>query len=220
MWVLLAGGWTKPLHTKASQCHLSRLPRWLSGKESSCNARAVGLNPGSVRSPVGGHGNPLQYSFSENPVDRGDLQATVIGSQKVGHDWSNLKRMNTIWTLCFSWGDSSTVLCSGEGCRPVVYCPNQSTSGTGSVSQLLRQAQEPCLTNLGSQWSWPTSYLALWLGFPSDERMGQTYFLRWLEHLNGDESSQDRNSEVGTFSPGPEGVFVPSTTSLVSWMGI
>ena len=27
--------------------------------------------PGSVRSPGGGHGNPLQYSFLENPMDRG-----------------------------------------------------------------------------------------------------------------------------------------------------
>ena len=39
------------------------LPWWLSGKESSWNAGAsgdVGLNPGSGRSPGGGHGNPLQ----------------------------------------------------------------------------------------------------------------------------------------------------------------
>ena len=31
----------------------------------------VGLIPGLGRSPGGGHGNPLQYSFLENPVDRG-----------------------------------------------------------------------------------------------------------------------------------------------------
>ena len=30
----------------------------------------VGLIPGSGRSPGGGHGNPLQYSFVENPMDR------------------------------------------------------------------------------------------------------------------------------------------------------
>ena len=35
--------------------------------------------PGLGRSPEGGHGNPLQYSCLENPVDRG-LQS--IGSQK------------------------------------------------------------------------------------------------------------------------------------------
>ena len=27
--------------------------------------------PGSGRSPGGGHGNPLQYSFLEDPMDRG-----------------------------------------------------------------------------------------------------------------------------------------------------
>ena len=30
--------------------------------------------PGSGRSPGGGHGNPLQYSFLENPMDRGAWQ--------------------------------------------------------------------------------------------------------------------------------------------------
>ena len=28
--------------------------------------------PGSGRSPGGGHGNPLQYSCLENPMDRGE----------------------------------------------------------------------------------------------------------------------------------------------------
>ena len=33
--------------------------------------RDVGSIPGSRRSPGGGHGNPLQYSCLENPMDRG-----------------------------------------------------------------------------------------------------------------------------------------------------
>ena len=33
--------------------------------------------PGSGRSPGGGHGNPLQYSFLENPLDRGAWWATA-----------------------------------------------------------------------------------------------------------------------------------------------
>ena len=33
--------------------------------------RGVGLIPGSGRSLGGGHGKPLQYSFLENPMDRG-----------------------------------------------------------------------------------------------------------------------------------------------------
>ena len=37
----------------------------------------VGPIPGPVRSPGGGHGNPLQYPCLENPRDRGAWQATV-----------------------------------------------------------------------------------------------------------------------------------------------
>ena len=41
------------------------------------NIRDVGFIPGLGRSPGGGHGNPLQYSCLENPMDRGAWQATV-----------------------------------------------------------------------------------------------------------------------------------------------
>jgi len=34
------------------------------------NIRDTGSIPGSGRCPGGGHGNPLQYSFLENPMDR------------------------------------------------------------------------------------------------------------------------------------------------------
>ena len=38
--------------------------------------------PGSGRSPGGEHGNPLQYSCLENPMDRGAWLATVHGAIK------------------------------------------------------------------------------------------------------------------------------------------
>ena len=38
-----------------------------------------GSIPGSGRSPGGGHGNPLQDSCLENPMDRGAWQAAVHG---------------------------------------------------------------------------------------------------------------------------------------------
>ena len=37
----------------------------------------VGLIPGSGRSPGEGNGNPLQYSYLENPKDRGVWQVTI-----------------------------------------------------------------------------------------------------------------------------------------------
>ena len=66
------------------------LPRWLSGKESACNARDVGLIPGSGRSTGGGHGNPLQYSCLENSMDRGAWWATVYGASNSQTQLSNL----------------------------------------------------------------------------------------------------------------------------------
>ena len=61
-------------------------------KTSPANAgdiREAGLIPGSGRSPGAGHGNPLQYSCLENPMDReawGGGVATVHRSQRVGHN--------------------------------------------------------------------------------------------------------------------------------------
>ena len=41
--------------------------------------RDMGSISGSGRSPGGGHGNLLQYSYLENPMDKGAWQATVHG---------------------------------------------------------------------------------------------------------------------------------------------
>jgi len=41
------------------------------GKASTCNAGDLGSIPGSGKSPGEGNGNPLQYSWLENPMDRG-----------------------------------------------------------------------------------------------------------------------------------------------------
>ena len=52
------------------------LPGGASGKEFVCNAgdfRGASSIPGSGRSPGGGNGDPLQYCFLGNPVDKGAL---------------------------------------------------------------------------------------------------------------------------------------------------
>ena len=48
-------------------------------KKLTFNARDMGLIPGLGRSTERGHGNPLQYSCLENPMDRGAWWATVYG---------------------------------------------------------------------------------------------------------------------------------------------
>ena len=78
------------LHSMGSQrvrhdCSLSLsvflgFPGGSVGKESACNAgdaEVIGLIPGSGRSSGGGHGNLLQFSCLENPMDRGAWWATV-----------------------------------------------------------------------------------------------------------------------------------------------
>ena len=67
------------------------------GKESACNAEDPGWIPGLGRSPVGGDGNPLQYSCLENSMEKelGRLQS--MGSQRVGHD----RATNTFTFLSF-----------------------------------------------------------------------------------------------------------------------
>ena len=52
------------------------------GKESACNAGDLGSIPELGRSLGGGHGNPLQFSCLENPMDRGAWWAAVRGVAK------------------------------------------------------------------------------------------------------------------------------------------
>ena len=67
--------------------HLGGFPGGSDGKESPCNAGDLG----SI--PEGGHGNPVQYSCLENPMDRGDWRATFIVSQRVRHNWTYYAHM-------------------------------------------------------------------------------------------------------------------------------
>ena len=54
-------------------------PGGSSGKESACIAGNPGSILGSGRFPGEEHGNPLQYSCLENPMDRGAWWVTVHG---------------------------------------------------------------------------------------------------------------------------------------------
>ena len=64
-------------------------PKGSVGKESACNAGDTGdagLIPGLGRSPGEGNGNPLHYTYLENPMGRGAWQARVQSVARVGHD--------------------------------------------------------------------------------------------------------------------------------------
>ena len=66
-------------------------------------------NPESGRSPRGGHGNPLQYSCLENPMDRGAWLVTVYG---VTNCWTWMK-----WL----WGRHGIIPWQGWG--NYIVCP-------------------------------------------------------------------------------------------------
>ena len=69
-------------------------PRWLNGKGSACDVgdiRDAGSIPGLGRSSGGGHGNPLQYSCLESPMDKGAWQATV---HRVSRSQTLLKQLS------------------------------------------------------------------------------------------------------------------------------
>ena len=60
-------------------------------KNTPANAGDLDLIPGLGRSPGGGHGNPLQYSSLENPMDRGAWQTIVHEDAK---SWTGLKQFS------------------------------------------------------------------------------------------------------------------------------
>ena len=75
------------------------LPWWPSGKESACSVGNTGSMPVSGRSPGGGHGNPLQYSYRENPRDRGAWWATIhaVTKSQTGLKWLSV---HTLYVFC------------------------------------------------------------------------------------------------------------------------
>ena len=65
-------------------------PAGTNGKDPPANIgdeRDSGLIPGYGRSPKEGHGNPLQYSFLENLMDRGTWWTTVHRPAKCQTGW-------------------------------------------------------------------------------------------------------------------------------------
>ena len=82
--------------TRMLWCELSE---WLSGKEFLCSAGDTGdvdSVPSSGRFPGGEHGNPLQYSYLENPMDRGGWWAIV---HRIAKSQTRLKGLSTCFDV-------------------------------------------------------------------------------------------------------------------------
>ena len=69
------------------------------GSDGKCGR--PGSIPGLGRSPGGGHGNPLQYSCLDNPMDRGAWRAAVHGLAKSQTPLNNkAQHIYKIMSLC------------------------------------------------------------------------------------------------------------------------
>ena len=65
------------------------------------NARDVGSIPGIGRSPREGNGNPLQFPYQENPINRGAWQATVFGVSRSQTGLSGWAQLTALACLFF-----------------------------------------------------------------------------------------------------------------------
>ena len=141
-------------------------PGGASGKKTSStsagDARGTGSIPGSGRSPGGGNGNPLQYSYLENPKDRGAWWATVHGATK-SVTWPSNWKHNTH----FMWRWTVFPRClhthSREMILPQVPSPLQGFPG-GSVVKNLPVMQEKQVQSLG--WEDPPGERRKWQPTP------------------------------------------------------
>ena len=78
-----------------SQCISGASPVVLVVKNLHANAediRDMGLISGLGGYPGGGHGNPVQYSCLESPMDRGAWRATIY---RITKSWTRLKWLST-----------------------------------------------------------------------------------------------------------------------------
>ena len=100
---------------------------WLRGKiKSACNAGDLCLISALGRSPGEGHGNPLQYSYLKNPMDRGAWGAAV---QEVAKSHMQLK-----WLSSSSGTPFSTSSAELHGTRAHTVPGGATDTGLISVS--------------------------------------------------------------------------------------
>ena len=90
-------------------------PGGTSVQNPPASAGVTGLIPGSGRSPGESHGNPLQYSCLENPMERGAWQVTV---HSVSKRWTQLKQLRTHTFIL--------LVIKSLYCHRYVYCETKS----------------------------------------------------------------------------------------------
>ena len=93
-------------------------------KKLPTNTEDAGLISGPGISPGEGNGNPLQYCYPGNPMNRGAWKAMIHRSQRVRHHSNGVGRL--LWSPKWTrdpeqWGQRDTPPCISQ-CRP--RCPD------------------------------------------------------------------------------------------------
>ena len=157
-WGFNIGIWgrdTNRCQAQTGHKHLASLG--LSGKESACNARDMGLIPGSGRSPGEGNANSLQCSCLGNPMGGGAWWIVVHGVTKESNVSLVTKQHRTFGpshTRNQKWGPVSH--CSKDNKearlveRKVCFILDASNRGRGRVDTCPK-ADSPTLLTISGQ---------------------------------------------------------------------
>ena len=86
--------------------------------------RDRGLIPGSGRSPEGGHGNLLQYSCLENPMDRGAWRAIA---HRVTKSQTQLKQFSTVGGEGLQFSSSDSLQMASHFLQPTSFLNSYSS---------------------------------------------------------------------------------------------
>ena len=160
------------------------------GKESACNAEDLGSIPGSGRSPGEGNGNPLQYSYLENHMNRGVFWATGHGVAKLDMtEWLPHCPIHGCesWTIknAEHWRIDTFELCWKTLESPLGSKEIKSVNPKGNHSWIFigRTDAEAETSNLDLMWSANSLEKSLMLGKTEGRRRRGSQKMRWLDGI-------------------------------------
>ena len=151
---------------------LENLPAKAGDRRDARDTGLIRLIPELGRCPGGGHGNPLQYSCLENPMDRGVWRATVHGVVK---SQTGLKRISTasdhfVIVTADILTQTESLCCASEfSSSPAVYfCVSLMNRNSSKAGEPLPRGSAP--SGVPGKSPHPSSALSLGLGlqWPSD----------------------------------------------------
>ena len=132
---------------------------------STGDIREMGPITGSRRSSGGGYGNPLQYSWLENPMDRGAWWAIVHRVTELDMTEATLHARIVVVIICIN--------------LPLLL---ENTRFLPLVLKVMHNLAFPCISNLKFSHSWPSAMLASSSSSYLSSFLFLYFSLFWLQH--------------------------------------